>query len=280
MKVIAVIGPDVHAAQSVAAQLLRCRAVVGAGPQQHPDGVLAVVGGWTAEDHKVVNAVTQAMGVVLLYQQQSEQAEASAWEAQPGVIICTTLSEVQNAVDNLVLHRQRWAADARRGDMERADRVRVAVRLEAKRVAQELLNTCDEGSEENLQELFEQHLRWALLRQGVACPSIHAQPMPQVSASTGLWWSVLVALLAGLCGGLAMGFGVGRALGQPWWGVVLGVVLALLSAGVRVALVRSAEHKALAARRAVALKESWAALTSDVLSRVQIPCVADAIGGR
>lgn len=283
MKKIAVIGPDQRTVHAVASQLTRCRAVVGAGPQDDLNGVVAVVGAWTPEDQKVVDAVSQAMGAVMLYRpprSRSAEPEGRAWQEQPGVYHCATVADVQEAVDTIVLNSQRWLADARRADLERSERVRVAVKLEMNRVASEIIQDPQLTDSAAAHRTYTQHLRVALLRQGVACPTFTEPESRELDAGREARVQQIIALVAGLIGGLALGFAIGRALGQPLWGVLAGVVLALFGAVARVWMVQAAERKARAAQRAVALKEAWNALTADVLARVQIPRVADAVGGR
>lgn len=280
MKTIAVIGPDQRAAQTVASQLARCRAIVGAGPQDNPDGVVAVVSAWTEADQKVVDAVSQAMGAVVLYRPRAVAEQQDRWQEQPGVYHCTSVGDVQEAVDTLFLNQRRWEADARRADLERADRVRVAVRLEMNKVASEMMGEGKHTDTHAAHSEYVQRLRLAVLRQGVACPSISHDSVTTPPQQKRNRLVELGALAAGMIGGLAMGFALGRVLGHPGWGLVLGLLLALVGAGVRVGVVRANERQGQAARQAAALKEAWSALTTDVLSRVQIPRVADAVGGR
>lgn len=285
MKKIAVIGPDQQHTHAVASQLTRCKAIVGAGPGEDLDGVVAVVGSWTPEDQRVVDAISQAMGAVVLYRPaklekavHEKAAHEKAWPQQPGVYHCTRVADVQDAVDAIALNKQRWEADARRADLERTERVRVAVKLEMNRAASEIINEYPDAA--SAHRAFVQRLRLALLRQGVACPSIPEQVGETKSADVESRMPQLLALGAGVLGGLAVGFAFGRMLGQPWWGVAAGLLLALLGAAVRVWMVRSAERQARSARQAALWREKWVEITTDVLTRVQIPRVADAVGGR
>lgn len=287
MKTVAVIGPDQRHAHAVATQLMRCRAVVGAGPQDHPDGVIAVVGEHTQRDQEVVDAVIQAMGAVILYRPRSRDAAAQtednglapSWPEQVGVFHCTSVAEVQEAVDGLVLSRSRWAADARRADVERADRVRIAVRVEMNRVASNLLEGGAADDPQTAHEQFLRRLRAALLRQGVAWPAVDTErdlgPGRVARNSLG----EAGALAAGVLGGLAAGFAVGRMLGEPLWGVLMGLLVAVVGAGVRLAMVRNGQRASEAAKRSAALRETWMGLVADVMSRVQIPRVADQVAG-
>lgn len=286
MKKIAVIGPDERSAQAVASQLTRCKAVLGAGPQDGVDAVVAVVGPWTPEDQRVVDAVSQAMGAVMLYRprggspsDEQHSQRQRAWANQPGVYHCATVADVQEAVDSIVLNKQRWAADARRADLERSERVRVSVKLEMNRVASEIINDPTHNNEA-AHRAFTQRLRLAILRQGVSCPSIPVQVEGVSESNAEGRTQQFIALAVGAVGGLAVGFAVGRGTGNVLVGVLAGLLCAALGAMARVWMVRHAESKQRAAHRAVALKEAWSVLTTDVLTRVQIPRVADAVGGQ
>lgn len=291
VKTVAVIGPDHARAQAVATQLMRCRAVVGAGPQDNPDGVIAVVGECTERDYEVVNAVRQAMGAVILYRvrapqdrpqhqpQDQEQPPPTPWPEQVGVFHCTSVAEVQEAVDGLVLSRSRWTADARRADLERADRVRIAVRVEMNKVTQALI---DDGAAEDPQAAHEQflrRLRAAVLRQGVAWPAVDTECDLEAAVQRRNVAGEFSALAAGLLGGLLAGFALGRVLGQPLLGLAVGLLIAVVGAGTRLFMVRSSHRAAEVAKRGAALRETWMGLVADVMSRVNIPRVADQIGG-
>lgn len=276
MKTIAVIGPDQRLAQTLATQLMRCRAKVGAGPQDNPDGVVAVVGDWTAADQGVVDAVSQAMGAVVLYRPASAHDTTKPWPHQPGVYHCTTVAEVQEAIDSLFLNRTRWFADARRADLEREDRVRIAVRLEMRRVASNLAEQVEDLREAH--ERFVAHLQLAMLRHGVAWPAIQTDREMGEMDVTRNKTGEAGALAAGVIGGLALGFGLTRLTGQPVLGVILGLLVAVVGTGVRLTMVRSQQREADRAKHRATVRESWMALVADAMSRSNLPRVHETLG--
>ncbi|MBC2681429.1 hypothetical protein [Corynebacterium anserum] len=275
MKTIAVIGPEQRRAQTLATQLMRCRVKVGAGPQDNPDGVIAVVGEWSPRDQEVVDAVSQAMGALVLYRPSSKQEGSNPWPQQPGVYHCTSVAEVQSAVDSLFLNRSRWYADARRADLEREDRVRIAVRLEMRRVATSLAEHMEDVNRAH--ERFVAHLQVALLRHGLAWPTIETTREVGEMEVTRNKMGEAVAVAAGLLGGVALGFGLGRVTGQPLLGLLCGVLVAAVGAGVRVAMVRTQRREADLAKYRANVRESWMALVADVMSRAHIPRVHESL---
>lgn len=274
MKKVSVIGPDAAQVRQVAQQLQRCKPLVGAGPQDQPDGVVAVVHGWSAEDQQVVEAVAQAMGMAIILTQ-------GEWPPQVGVLVCSDVSAVQRAIDEAVLDRERWAGDARRADVDRADQVRVAVRLEVHQVASDLLQGSEAMPERH--EMFVRHLRRAVLRQGVPWPVVpvaEAPDMPSARRMLGMddaAMHVALTVLASCAGGVAVAVACARLFGNPAVGILIGVLVAVAGAMGRWWLARQKLADARRAQEAAVLKEAWTALTADVLARIRIPRVAEEV---
>ncbi|RAV34326.1 hypothetical protein CWC39_03780, partial [Corynebacterium heidelbergense] len=137
------IGPDAHLVENIAARLVRCRALAGGGPKDRPDGVVAVAPGWEESAGEIVSAAAGNQGGVLVY-------TPGEWPAGPGVHVCPVerdfldegdLEQLQGWVDELWVDRVAWQAGAARADVERAERVKIWVRLQAQRVASQIIGT-------------------------------------------------------------------------------------------------------------------------------------------
>ncbi|WP_293818177.1 hypothetical protein [uncultured Corynebacterium sp.] len=292
LKTISVIGPDARAVAECAAQLRtrveskassstmgeRFEVVEGAGPEQHPDIVVAAVGRATAEDREVARAVAQAMGVVLLWPCGSD-APSSEWARTPGWVWCEDVDEVCGWIRALGVDINEWEVQARRADAERLDRVRIATRLSATRIAQEVLEDADADSFEYLHAAFMARLRLAVLEQGVVFPALpeSLEEAPTRPASVvGSRASVVLAAAAGLAAGLGLGTMVGRLAGVLI-GVVVGVLVTLTVVGARLVMLRSEALKARAAKEDAALRQHWSTVVTEVVARLEIPPVAPRI---
>lgn len=323
LKTISVIGPDARAVAECAAQLRtrvedkansstageRFEVVEGAGPEQHPDIVVAAVGHASAEDREVARAVAQAMGVVLLWPFGSD-APSSEWASTPGWVWCEDVDEVCGWIRALGVDLNEWEVQARRADAERLDRVRIATRLSATRIAQEVLEDTDTADRargasgprrvrgargawgvwgasaardadrfEYLHAVFMARLRLAVLEQGVvfpALPEVQEEAPARPAVAVGSRASVVLAAAAGLAAGLGLGTMVGRLSG-PVVGVIVGVVVTLAVVGARLVMLRSEALKAHAAKEDAVLRQHWAAVVTEVVARLAIPPVAPRI---
>lgn len=323
LKTISVIGPDARAVAECAAQLRtrveakaststageRFEVVEGAGPEQRPDIVVAAVGHATAEDREVARAVAQAMGVVLLWPFGSD-APSSEWGHTPGWVWCEDVDEVCGWIRALGVDVNEWEVQARRADAERLDRVRIATRLSATRIAQEVLEDTDTAERargasgarrvrgardawgawgvsaargadrfEYLHAAFMARLRLAVLEQGVvfpALPETQEEAPARPSAVVGSRASVVLAAAAGLAAGLGLGTMVARLSG-PVAGVMVGVLVTLAVVGARLVMLRSEALKARAAKEDAALRQHWATVVTEVVARLEIPPVAPRI---
>ena len=320
LKTISVIGPDARAVAECAAQLRtrveakasastageRFEVVEGAGPERHPDVVVAAVGHATAEDREVARAVAQAMGVVLLWPVGSD-APSSEWASTPGWVWCEDVDEVCGWIRALGVDVNEWEVQARRADAERLDRVRISTRLSATRIAQEVLEDTDAADRvrgtrdvrsawgargtsaarsarsaegfEYLHAVFMARLRLAVLEQGVvfpALPETQEEAPARPVAAVGSRASVVLAAAAGLAAGLGLGTMVGRLSG-PAAGVIVGVVVTLAVVGARLVMLRSEALKARAAKEDAVLRQHWSAVVTEVVARLEIPPVAPRI---
>ena len=320
LKTISVIGPDARVVAECAAQLRtrveakasastageRFEVVEGAGPERHPDVVVAAVGHATAEDREVARAVAQAMGVVLLWPFGSD-APSSEWTSTPGWVWCEDVDEVCGWIRALGVDVNEWEVQARRADAERLDRVRISTRLSATRIAQEVLEDAGAADQardasgarrvrgargawgasaargadrfEYLHAAFMARLRLAVLEQGVvfpALPEAQEEAPARPSAVVGSRASVVLAAAAGLAAGLGLGTMVGRLSG-PVAGVIVGVLVTLAVLGARLVMLRSEALKARAAKEDAALRQHWATVVTEVVARLEIPPVAPRI---
>lgn len=292
LKTISVIGPDARVVAECAAQLRtrveaktssstageRFEVVEGAGPERHPDVVVAAVGHATAEDREVARAVAQAMGVVLLWPFGSD-APSSEWADTPGWVWCEDADEVCEWIRELCVDVNEWEVQARRADAERLDRVRIATRLSATRIAQDVLEDVGADRFEYLHAVFMARLRLAVLEQGVvfpALPEAQEEAPARPAAAVGSRASVVLAAAAGLAAGLGLGTMVGRLSG-PVVGVIVGVLVTLAVVGARLVMLRSEALKARAAKEDAVLRQHWSAVVTEVVARLEIPPVAPRI---
>lgn len=319
----------------------RHRVVAGAGPAQADGVVAVVdtgtvgAGGTDGADYAegadgandatdavdagVVRAVRDAMGVCVLYINGDAVSDATIAAtdiaevaAEPGVIVCgwsgedgpaaaASLAALRDTVDGLWVDLARWSADARRADADRLDRVRIAVRLAAERLANELLVDAANGPHrglsrpddaDELDQQFRSRLAVAVLEQGVEMPNLGmsgrdigsggrresgdtgAVDTPQHQATTA---ATAVTAATALGAGAAAAAAVTRLTGS----VVLAAVVALpVSAATFLARwwsQRSNRRTQAASRQAADLRRHWAATVTDVVSRIQIPPVADSL---
>jgi hypothetical protein len=301
--VISVIGPDARAVEQVTAGVGTATArrgrrfAAGAGPGE-ADGVVAVVTSSTvtAEDREVVRAVRDAMGVVVVY-----GPDGDTFPAEAGVVHCVwgddgyagqrSLAGLAEVVDGMWVDRERWVADARRADADRLDRVRIAVRLAAERIATELLDTGTGGTAgtagtagaEELDRMFRAQLTVAVLEQGVEMPNLapaeRTGEEEDTSAPSGGTAPHLVTAAAALGAGGAAAAGVVRLTDSPVAAVAAGVLVMTATAVARWWTGRAARREQAAARRAASLRRRWAATVTDVVARIVVPPVAERLPG-
>ncbi|MEY8565624.1 hypothetical protein AALF15_03505 [Corynebacteriaceae bacterium 7-707] len=304
MTVISVIGPDARAVEQVTAGVRTSagrpgrRFAAGAGPGE-ADGVVAVVTSpeVTAEDMEVVRAVRDAMGVVVVYTRDGPDGGALADET--GVVHCTwgddgyagrtSLAGLAEVLDGMWVDLGRWAADARRADADRLDRVRIAVRLAADRTATELLDNAGTGGTVDAVELdraFRARLTVAVLEQGVEMPHLapadvseeEGTPATASGPPRGLAPRVVTATAA-VGAGAAAAAGVVRLTDSVAAGVAVGVVVTVATAAARWWAGRTARREQAAARLAASLRRRWAVTVTDVVARLSVPPVAGRLPG-
>ncbi|MEJ6549767.1 hypothetical protein PQI66_09455 [Corynebacterium sp. USCH3] len=302
MTVISVIGPDARAVEQVTAGVRAAagrrgpqghRFVAGAGPGE-ADGVIAVVTSPQAAvgDMEVIRAVRDAMGVAVVYTPE-EHADLAD---EPGVVHCRwgadghtgqqSLAQLADTVGGMWVDRHRWEADARRADADRLDRVRIAVRLAADRIATDILERpCGGGAD----RLFRARLSVAVLEQGVEMP--HLAPvehgddetpptgetaratLPVPSAAT----AVTVAAAVGT--GVATAAGVLRMTDSLLFGFLAGLAVMTATAAARWWSGRTARREREQADLAASLRRRWAATVTDVVARLVVPPVAGRLPG-
>ena len=310
---------------------LRHRIVVGAGPDPvspHPGrsfGVVAVVPApCTAADARVVRAVVASVGGCVLYAESggddpadpADTTELAALVAEPGVVTVrwhrdaatgaatdrAALAELREVLDGMWVDVPRWLADARRADADRADRVRITVRLAAEDIATDLLDSArhDRGDRRSgtvdtaaLDADFRSRLTVAVLEQGVEMPHLAApEDAPDTpgaadttdtagtaATATGagpdrsaLALSVVAAAGAALAAGAAAGRVAGAAVGTV---VALAVAALVLLIRWRTLVAASRTRGREAAL--VALRRRWTTTVTDVVARLQVPSVAVAV---
>lgn len=311
MTVISVIGPDARAVEQVTAGVGTATArrgrrfAAGAGPGE-ADGVVAVVTSSTvtAEDREVVRAVRDAMGVVVVYGPDGTDGpdgpDGGTFPAEAGVVHCVwgddgyagqrSLAGLAEVVDGMWVDQERWVADARRSDADRLDRVRIAVRLAAERIATELLDTGTGGTAgtagtagtEELDRMFRARLTVAVLEQGVEMPNLAPAERTGeegTSAPSGGTVPHLVTAAAALGAGGAAAAGVVRLTDSPVAAVAAGVLVMTATAVARWWTGRAARREQAAARRAASLRRRWAATVTDVVARIVVPPVAERLPG-
>lgn len=306
MTVISVIGPDARAVEQVTAGVRTAagrpgrRFTAGAGPGE-ADGVVAVVTSAvvTADDMEVVRAVRDTMGVVVVYTQDGVDVADEA-----GVVHCTwgadghagrrSLAGLADVIDGMWVDMDRWEADARRADADRLDRVRIAVRLAADRIATELLDqdapgiggageVGEAGEADELDRLFRARLSVAVLEQGVEMPHLapvgsrdveEASTVPVADTQPRATVSRLVTGAAAVGAGLAAVAGVLRVTDSVLVAALAGVVVMAMTATVRWWVGRVVRREQAAARLTATLRRRWAATVTDVVARIAVPTVA------
>jgi hypothetical protein len=341
-KTVSLNGPDEATARDLAAALqgsggrpgggsggpLRHRIVVGAGPDPvspHPGrsfGVVAVVPApCTAADARVVRAVVASVGGCVLYAESGgdDPAELAALVAEPGVVTVrwhrdaatgaatdrAALAELRAVLDGMWVDVPRWLADARRADADRADRVRITVRLAAEDIATDLLDgarrdsgdgrggTVDAVDTAALDAVFRSRLTVAVLEQGVEMPHLTAPEDtpdtaedrestaatattdPAVTTRPDRSALALSALAAGGAA-LAAGAAAGRVAGAAV-GTVVALAVAALVLVIRWRTLVAASRTRGREAALVALRRRWTTTVTDVVARLQVPSVAVAV---
>ncbi|KAB3519986.1 hypothetical protein GC425_08735 [Corynebacterium sp. zg254] len=280
---VSVIGPVQERLDEVADELRQIQpqwqVLVGAGPDARPTAVVAVVERWDAASCHVVGAVASGQGCVIVLTRDDPELSDAEPPDLPGISFISTVEEIPAAVRTVAVSVREWSSDAYRADAERVDRVKIAIRLGANRSIQGL---CDQGigsSQEwdRAYWSFVEDLQAETLRQGVAFPSMELAPpeCPRIPVEAS--WGRIALALATTCGAFAAPFGLGRALGQPMLGLLVGLVLAVIVAGIRLWMMHAQYAKAARQQRAVQLKQDLTALTAAMTSRVQIARVAPAL---
>ena len=74
---------------------------------------------------------------------------------------------------------------------------------------------------------------------------------------------------------MALGLGVGRATGVTPLGIAVGLAFAVTLAGLRLVATQRNNRRAHVERERRALREEWAALVTEVATRMSVPRVAD-----
>ena len=212
------------------------------------------------------------------------------------------LAELREVLDGMWVDVPRWLADARRADADRADRVRITVRLAAEDIATDLLDSArhDRGDRRSgtvdtaaLDADFRSRLTVAVLEQGVEMPHLAApEDAPDTpgaadttdtagtaATATGagpdrsaLALSVVAAAGAALAAGAAAGRVAGAAVGTV---VALAVAALVLLIRWRTLVAASRTRGREAAL--VALRRRWTTTVTDVVARLQVPSVAVAV---
>lgn len=317
MTVISVIGPDARAVEQVTAGVRTAvghpghpghpgrRFTAGAGPGE-ADGVVAVVTSpvVTADDMEVVRAVRDAMGVVVVY-----TGDGTDLADEAGVVHCawggdghagpSSLAGLVDVIDGMWVDLDRWEADARRADADRLDRVRIAVRLAADRIATDLLDEDRTGASgaddadgaagaDEMDRLFRARLSVAVLQQGVEMPHLapvgageaeEAPAVPTVPRSPRETVSRLVTGVAAVGAGLAASAAALRVTDSVAIGVTVGLVVMTATATVRWWTGRVARREQDRARLTATLRRRWAATVTDVIARIDVPAVAGRLPG-
>jgi hypothetical protein len=199
----------------------------------------------------------------------------------------------------------RWLADARRADADRADRVRITVRLAAEDIATDLLDgarrdsgdgrggTVDAVDTAALDAVFRSRLTVAVLEQGVEMPHLTAPEDtpdtaedrestaatattdPAVTTRPDRSALALSALAAGGAA-LAAGAAAGRVAGAAV-GTVVALAVAALVLVIRWRTLVAASRTRGREAALVALRRRWTTTVTDVVARLQVPSVAVAV---
>ncbi|HIW95837.1 MAG TPA: hypothetical protein H9867_05055 [Candidatus Corynebacterium gallistercoris] len=287
------IGPD-SGAQAQVADALRAElgpgyaVKAGAGPDARPDVVVAAVGAPTAEDVDVVQAVAESQGLVVVFVSGDDATSASPWPTHPGWLHAGSIQEVAELVAGLGVDMHRWESDAHRADNERQQRVGIAIRLASNRLAHRLVGEpgapppagpirADDVPE--LHAVFCAGLREAVLEQGVAFPSVDTSLAPQPEEEAAPVWQAVEpwAWLSALVAGAGMGALTWRLTGALVAALLVGLVVAGLSVAARWWSRRAGRMELESAQQCKRLRESWARMVADVISRLHIPRVADTL---
>lgn len=289
--IVSVIGPD-SGVQHRVADALRVElgsgytVKVGAGPDARPDVVIAAVGDPTAEDVDVVSAVAESQGLVVVF--CGDATSSSSWPTRPGWLHASSVPEVAQLIRGLGVDMHRWESDAHRADSERQQRVGIAIRLVTNRLAHRLIGEPGtppptgpvRGSDvPEIHAEFLDGLRVAVLEQGVAFPSVDSSLAPQVEAEdVSVWESVEPwAWLSAVVAGTGMAALAWRLTGILVAAVLVGIVVAGLSVAARWWSRRAGRAEMESAQQCKRLRESWARIVADVISRLYIPRVADTL---
>lgn len=289
MRVVSIIGPDREYVQQNAMQIREklhttgasWKVLTGAGPESHPDAVVAVLNVASAKDLDVASAVATAIGSVIILSSSNLDTQDI-----PGVRIARTIPEVCELLQRAGTDMARWISDAHRADAERLDRIRIAIRLEAHRIAGELTEQGIRKEEwRHIHSLFCALLRVEVLRQGASFPSVKlAPPIPPHNSDlpkqklTVKKISLLITTVVTMAIAVAgAGYGLGRIIGTPIVGFIVGSVVGIVLGAIKLAeLHKEKEHHA-HMQRAQVLKSHWSSLVTDVSSRIHIPRIGEMI---
>lgn len=258
-------------------------------------------------DATVVRAVRDSTGGCVLYTGSGGTDGAAGppdlTADEPGVTVVRwtgddptspgNLDGLVDAVRSLWVDVPRWLSDVRRADADRIDRVRVAVRLAAERDAADLLDpgtvdVTDPAGRRHLTNLFRARLRCTVLEQGVEWPHVPGPDGPDATHAAdatdgagagrddGDRQRVLLLVVASLGAGLAVALGAGRLAG-PVVGALAGLVVAGALGLVRWRTLATARRARDRARWTARLRREWSAVATEVVARLRVPTVADAL---
>ena len=129
-----------------------------------------------------------------------------------------------------------------------------------------------------LDALFRARLRCTVLEHGVEWPHLPESPTPAGASPVpgGDRQRELLVLVASCGAGLAAAVAVGRLAG-PLIGVLVGVIVAVTLALVRRRMLAGARRERDRAAGAAQLRRQWGAVATEVVSRLRVPTVADAV---
>jgi len=307
---------------AVGRRLPKHRFIAGAGPQDAT--IVIAVASRMQMDADIISAVRDGMGGCVVYtggavptgsseERTSGQATSKPVALGPGVTVVDWsegpistdgLDRLTGVLTHLWVDRGRWMSDVHRADADRADRVRVAVRLGAEQLAAVLLNSTGDGAgpqlastsegRRSLDELFRAHLRCAVLDQGVEWPHLRDIGMedsgtedaelgeadPQHSAAVPWHREDLLRWI--ITAGASLGAGVASwaaltRLAGPVVGVLCGAVIAVFLGTLRWRAMTVARRERSVVRGCVALRRGWTVTVTEVIARLRVPSVADAL---